>query len=57
MPELLTPDELAELLRLSPRTIYELLQTGEIPGAKKVGRAWRIHRDTVLEWIKGGERE
>lgn len=55
MPELLTPDELAALLRMNVWTVYEHLKAGIIPGAKKIGGSWRIHRDTVIEWIKEGE--
>ncbi len=41
-----TPEEAAERLRVSSRTMYTLLRSGEIP-AKKVGRAWRITHQVV----------
>ena len=56
LPEILTPAELAELLRMHLWTVYEHLRTGAIPGARKIGQSWRISRDVVLEWIKEGER-
>jgi excisionase family DNA binding protein len=42
-PELLTLRELAEYLRVSMRTAYQLASDGEIP-AVKVGGQWRIPR-------------
>lgn len=54
MPEFLNPRELAELLRLNVWTVYEHLRGGLIPGAKKIGQSWRIHRDTVIKWIAEG---
>ena len=56
MTELLTIDETAALLKLSDRTVYEMLRTGRLPGAAKVSGKWRIDRDKLLAWIaKGGE--
>jgi excisionase family DNA binding protein len=51
-PEILTVDEAAELLRIPRSTVYKLAQLGKIP-AQKVGRHWRFHRDTVVDWIAG----
>lgn len=56
MTELLTIDETAALLKLSDRTIYEMLRNGRLPGAAKVSGKWRVDRDKLLAWIaKGGE--
>jgi excisionase family DNA binding protein len=38
----LTLPEYATAMRVSEATIYRLLRGGAIPGAFKVGRAWRI---------------
>jgi excisionase family DNA binding protein len=38
---LLTPEEVAERLRLHSRTVYEHLRAGTIP-AVKIGGSWRI---------------
>ena len=56
-PEIMTPEELAEYLRVSRQTIYNLLWRGEIPGMK-VGTHWRLKKTDVEEWIsqKGQER-
>ena len=49
--EVLTVPELCRLLRMSKNTVYEGLKTGKIPGEIRVGRAVRVHRDTVLSWM------
>lgn len=50
MPDLLSPKQLAEYLQLSQRTIYRLLERGDIPGVK-VGGQWRFRKATVDEWL------
>jgi len=50
MSEVLTTRELAEYLRLSERSIYRLLERGEIP-AVKVGGQWRFLKRAVDEWL------
>jgi excisionase family DNA binding protein len=40
----------AELLTVSPDTIYDLFKSGELPG-RKVGRKWLTTRNAVLRWI------
>ena len=52
LPEILNVDEAAELLRIPRSTVYKLAQLGKIP-AQKVGRHWRFHRDTLVDWIAG----
>jgi excisionase family DNA binding protein len=51
LPEFLKAEELAELLRLNRKTIYEAASRGEIPGAIRVGRVLRFRRDAVLAWV------
>jgi excisionase family DNA binding protein len=46
MQEVLTLKQLAEHLQLSERTIYRLLERGELPGFK-VGGHWRFRRAVV----------
>jgi PAS domain S-box-containing protein/excisionase family DNA binding protein len=41
----------AELLTVSPDTVYDLLKAGELPG-RKVGRKWLTTRSTVLRWME-----
>lgn len=46
-PEFLTVDEAAELLRLDRKTVYGMATRRELPGARKMGRVYRIHRPTL----------
>lgn len=49
--DILTVDEAAELLKIPRSSVYKLAQQGKIP-AKKVGRHWRFHRQTIVDWIR-----
>jgi excisionase family DNA binding protein len=46
----MTLREVAELLKLSEKTLYRLAQQGEIP-AFKVGGSWRFRRTDIEMWI------
>jgi excisionase family DNA binding protein len=50
--DILTIDEVANLLKIPRSSIYKLAQEGKIP-AHKVGRHWRFHRGTLVRWIAG----
>ncbi|PKM81224.1 MAG: excisionase [Firmicutes bacterium HGW-Firmicutes-14] len=43
---LLTVDEVAEILRTTPNTIYRWLRAGKLPGVK-IGKEWRIKKETL----------
>ena len=49
--ELLTVDEVAEVLYLGKNTVYELLSSGELKGIK-FGRVWRIPRNSIKVMIE-----
>lgn len=49
--ELLTVEQLCRILKIGKNTAYKLIQTGEIKGFR-VGRSWKIPRDSVIEYIK-----
>ncbi|MDE0497516.1 MAG: helix-turn-helix domain-containing protein [Acidimicrobiaceae bacterium] len=51
--EVLTPDEAAELLKLSKKTVLRHAQRGELPAAK-VGRVWRFRRSELLAFLTSG---
>ena len=40
----------AELLTVSPDTVYDLFKRGELPG-RKVGRKWLTTRNAAKRWI------
>lgn len=48
--EVLTPDQLAELLQVDADTVISLADAGEIPG-RRIGEEWRFSRSAVLEWL------
>ena len=49
--ELLTPEEVAQLLRLSKSKVYSLLQRNEIPGVVRLGRSVRVSRRRLEQWV------
>lgn len=50
--EVMTPEEVAEFLRVTPQTVYRGLHQGSLPGAK-VGNQWRILRSNLYEFLCG----
>lgn len=50
MDRLLTPREVAELLRIPKSTVYELARTRRIPHLK-VGRRILFEEKTLTEWV------
>jgi len=48
--EILTIDEVAEYLRLTPQTIYKWAQERRIP-AVKLGKEWRFRRSVIDKWF------
>jgi excisionase family DNA binding protein len=56
LPFFVTVEEAAELLRLDRKTVYAMIKRGELPGARRFGRTYRIHLPTLLEWFAAGQR-
>jgi excisionase family DNA binding protein len=52
--DILTVKEAAEFLRIERKLLYKLIDSGEI-SAKRVGKAWRISKDTLVAYISKGE--
>lgn len=52
---ILTVEELARLLRLNRKTVYEAFQRGQIPGGRRIGRTIRFARAVVLAWLAAGD--
>lgn len=48
---LVNSTEAARLLAISPRTLWTLTQSGEIPSLK-IGKSVRYHRDILNQWAK-----
>jgi excisionase family DNA binding protein len=54
-PEVMTVDELADFMRVDRKSIYAAIQRREIPGVTKLGKTIRIHRPTVVAWLRDGQ--
>jgi excisionase family DNA binding protein len=48
--EILTLEEVADYLRLTPQTIYKWAQERRIP-AVKLGKEWRFRRSILDRWL------
>jgi excisionase family DNA binding protein len=46
--EILTAREVAVILKLTRKTIIELMATGELPG-RKIGNSWRVSKKELME--------
>jgi len=49
---LLSPEEVAKRLAISPKTVREYLREGRIK-AMKVGRLWRVRESDLQQYLKG----
>ena len=54
-PRFLSVKELAELLRIKTRTIYEMVSQGRIP-YRKAGDRTIFLLDEILEWTRPNEK-
>ena len=48
--DILTIPDVANLLRVADKTVYSLVQRGDLPGFK-VGGQWRFSRAAINSWI------
>ncbi|MDC3958525.1 helix-turn-helix domain-containing protein [Polyangium jinanense] len=53
LPILLTPDEVAALLRTTRKAVYAMAERGTLPGVVRLGRRVLFHRDNLLSWLDG----
>ena len=49
--EILTADEIAKMLRVDRKTVYEAVQRGELPH-RRLGRRLLFERGAVLGWLR-----
>ena len=47
----LTTEEVLGYLKVTPRTIYRLIRSGDLP-AVRIGRQWRFRRTDLDAWIE-----
>ncbi|RKH56942.1 DNA-binding protein [Corallococcus interemptor] len=57
LPEFLTVDEAAGLLRVNRKTLYESIRLGQVPGVIRVGKSLRIRRAALVESSPGKGRD
>lgn len=50
--KLYTLDEVDEILKVTRRTLYTYIKTGKLK-ANKVGRGWRVPKETLQAFIDG----
>ena len=50
-PTLLTPTEVATLLRTSKKAIYAMAERGQLPGTTRIGRRLLFRQDALLDWL------
>jgi len=48
--DIMTIEDVADFLRIPVSSVYKLAQSGKIP-ATKLGRHWRFHRPTLINFI------
>ena len=53
-PDVLNVEEVADLLRVSTQTVYNMIRDGRLT-AKKVGREWRFPRQHIERLLSGQE--
>ena len=51
-PEILTPKEIAEILRVSRRKISQLVAEGQIPCVRIGKRGIRFKREAMMKWFR-----
>ena len=49
-PEILTVEQVAQMLHLHVMTVYRLVKEGKLPGFK-VGGRWRFERNALESWM------
>jgi excisionase family DNA binding protein len=49
--EILTTQEVADLLKLHPKTVNKLAKSGRVP-AYRIGRQWRFRKSEVIKLLQ-----
>ncbi|NPA06773.1 MAG: helix-turn-helix domain-containing protein [Chloroflexi bacterium] len=52
LPPVLTPEEAAQILRVSPQDVIAAIEAGELK-ARKIGSAYRISREALEKFLRG----
>lgn len=52
-PDIVTPKEIQDMLRIGRNTVYELLRSGEIKSLR-VGKKYIIPKSSVIKYLQTG---
>jgi excisionase family DNA binding protein len=52
LPDVLTPEQAAELLQVEPAEVIALAEAGTLPG-RQIGVQWRFSRPALIAWLAG----
>jgi len=52
LPALLTPAEVATLLRTSRKAVYAMIERGQLPGVVRIGRRVLLREADLLDWLR-----
>jgi excisionase family DNA binding protein len=55
LPQVLTVEEVADLMRVDRKTAYAAIAEGGVPGVRRIGRCIRVSRDVLLRWLEQGD--
>ena len=50
-----TPDEIAQALKITRRSVYTYIKTGKLP-AVKIGKEWRISKEALEKFLTPGTK-
>ena len=51
-PNLLTPVEVANVLRTTKKAIYAMVERAQLPGVVRIGRRVLVREDALLDWLR-----
>lgn len=52
-PAFITAEEASVILRVNPKTLYDAIREGQVPGVVRLGKAIRINRAALVAWAPG----
>lgn len=55
-PTVMTVEDLAAYLQVSPKSVYKMAQAHEVPAAKVAGQ-WRFYRPMIDRWLLALSRQ
>lgn len=56
MDEIITPSQVAEILKIHVKTVYRLAREGIITG-NRIGRSWRFSKNNILDLVCQQEKK